>query len=244
MGSLARERRDDGIEVLRLDRPQARNALGSAQLAELEAALADLARDDDLRVLVLSTTDARALCAGADVAEELDRAGGVARMEAFARVYAAVDAFPAPSVCVCVGNVVGAGAEIAAGCDLRVGRRQPQARVGRARGWACRSARPGSSPLVGLSRAKDLVFTGRVVGMEEAAAIGFLHRTAPAAEAEAAALALAAEVAAHDPAGAAAPEGDVLRARGDRRPASPHENEQLVAWQREGTGLPSGGVRR
>ena len=121
MAALQRERLDAGIEVVRLDRPQARNALDSAALAELEAALAELAADDELRVLVLSTTSTRALCAGADVAEVLDRAGGLARMEAFTRVYAAVEAFPAPTVCVCVGNVVGAGAEIAAGCDLRVG---------------------------------------------------------------------------------------------------------------------------
>jgi enoyl-CoA hydratase/carnithine racemase len=242
MGSLARERRDDGIEVLRLDRPQARNALGSAQLAELEAALADLARDDDLRALVLSTTDARALCAGADVAEELDRPAAVARMEAFTRVYAAFDAVRVPSVAVCVGNVVGAGAEIAAGCDLRVGGDNLKLM------WA--GARMGAPvgparlvPLVGLSRAKDLVLTGRVVGMEEAAAIGFLHRTAPAADAEAAGLALAAEVAAHDPAGVRA-----LKAMFSALEAMPariaHENELLVAWQREGAGLPSGGVRR
>ena len=121
MAALQRERLDDGIEVVRLDRPQARNALDSAALSELEAALCELAADEELRVLVVSTTSTRALCAGADVAEVLDRAGGIARMEAFARVYAAVEAFPAPTVCVCVGNVVGAGAEIAAGCDLRIG---------------------------------------------------------------------------------------------------------------------------
>src|SRR6185312_7788121 len=111
MAALQRERLDAGIEVVRLDRPDARNALDSAALAA----------DDELRVLVLSTTSTRALCAGADVAEVLDDAGGLARMQAFTRIYAAVEAFPAPTVCVCVGNVVGAGAEIAAGCDLRVG---------------------------------------------------------------------------------------------------------------------------
>ena len=86
MAALQRERLDDGIQVLRLDRPQARNALDSAALAELEAALSELAADEGLRVLVVSTTSTRALCAGADVAEVLDRAGAVARMEAFARV--------------------------------------------------------------------------------------------------------------------------------------------------------------
>jgi enoyl-CoA hydratase/carnithine racemase len=67
MAALQRERLDAGIEVVRLDRPQARNALDSAALAELEAALSELATDDELRVLVLSTTSTSALCAGADV---------------------------------------------------------------------------------------------------------------------------------------------------------------------------------
>jgi enoyl-CoA hydratase/carnithine racemase len=86
MPALQRERLDDGIEVLRLDRPDARNAMDSAMLAELDAALAELAADETLRALVFSTTSERALSAGADVREELDQAGGVARMEAFARL--------------------------------------------------------------------------------------------------------------------------------------------------------------
>src|SRR5919201_4495747 len=171
MASLQRERLDAAIEVLRLDRPQARNALDSGGLAELEEALAELAGDPALRVLVLSTTSERALCAGADVAEHLDRDRAVARMEAFARVYAAVEAFPAPTVCVCVGNVVGAGAELAAGCDLRVGGDNlklvfPGARLGVPVGPA------RLTPLVGLSKAKELIFTGRVVDADEAEQLG------------------------------------------------------------------------
>ena len=72
MATITRERRDDGIEVLRLDRPDRRNAMDSAMLAELDEALSDLAADPGLRVLVVSTTSERALSAGADMAEELD----------------------------------------------------------------------------------------------------------------------------------------------------------------------------
>src|SRR4051812_29623032 len=118
--SLVRERLDSGVEVLRLDRPEQRNAFDSALLANVNEALSDLAEDDSLSVLVVSTTSSRALSAGADVAEDLDAAGGVARMEAFAEMYARVSAFPVPTICVCVGHCVGAGAEVAAACDLRV----------------------------------------------------------------------------------------------------------------------------
>ena len=103
MSTLARESLDAGIEVLRLDRPQVRNALDRATLALLEEALAELGADDALRALVVSTTSPAALSAGADVAERLGPEEGVARMEAFARLYAALDAFPAPTVAVCVG---------------------------------------------------------------------------------------------------------------------------------------------
>ena len=238
MPALQRERSGDGVEIVRLDRPGVRNALDSATIAELLATLAELAADPALRVMVLSTTSTRAFCAGADVGEELDREGGVARMEAFAALYAALDAFPAPVVCVCVGNCVGAGAELVAGSDLRVGGDNLKlAWAGSRLGVPVGPAR--LAPLIGVARAKDLVFTGRVVGMEEALALGLLTRTAPAALAEAAAVELAAQIAAHPPEG-------LRRLKAmfrdlDGTPARvAHENELLVAFQREGAGLPQG----
>ncbi|HEX6389582.1 MAG TPA: enoyl-CoA hydratase/isomerase family protein, partial [Solirubrobacteraceae bacterium] len=168
--SLERERIDGVIEVLRLDRPEARNAMNSALLEALLGALEELAADDELRVLVFSTTSERALCAGADVGEALTREQGVARMEAFARFYSVVEAFPAPTIAVCVGNCVGAGAEIVAGCDLRVaGDNLKLAWAGARLGVPVGPAR--LSPLVGLSVAKDLVYSGRVVDADEAVAL-------------------------------------------------------------------------
>jgi enoyl-CoA hydratase/carnithine racemase len=233
---LTRARTGEGIEVVRLDRPERRNALDSPTIAELTATLDELAADGGLRALVLSTTSDRAFCAGADVAEQLDREGGVARMEAFGRLYAAVEAFPAPTIAVCVGNCVGAGAELAAGCDLRVGGDNLKlAWAGAKLGVPVGPAR--LVPLVGLARAKDLIFTGRVVGMGEAEALGLLQRTAPAAEAEAAALDLARELAAHPPEGLRTLKRMFRDFEGTAdRVAS--ENLILDAFQREGAGLP------
>jgi enoyl-CoA hydratase len=235
MADLVRERLGDGIEVLRLDRPRARNALGSAQLAGLEAALGDLAANADLRVLVLSTTSTVAFCAGADVREALGPGAAVARMEAFTRVYAAVDAFPVPTVCVCVGHVVGAGAEIASGCDLRVGADNlrlawPGGRLGVPVGPA------RLVPLVGLASAKELILTGRAIGMAEARALGLLARTAPAARAEEAALALAREVGAHPAGGLRALKG-LFGALDGGPERGAREGAGLVAWQRAGGSL-------
>ncbi|MDX6666430.1 MAG: hypothetical protein QOG68_2636, partial [Solirubrobacteraceae bacterium] len=189
MKTLQRERRD-AIEIVRLDRPDVRNAMDSTLLDELVAVLGELAGDHGLRALVLSTTSTRALSAGADVSEELDAAGGVARMERFTELYTALDAFPSPTVAVCVGNCVGAGAEIVAGCDLRVaGDNLKLAWAGGRLGVPVGPAR--LVPLVGVSRAKELILTGRVVGAEEAERIGLAHRVVAADEAEAAAVELA-----------------------------------------------------
>jgi enoyl-CoA hydratase len=242
MGALTRERLDGGIEVLRLDRPEVRNAMDTALLAELDAVLRELAADGELRVLVFSTTSERALCAGADVSEQLDHAGGVARMELFAALYAAVEAFPAPTIAVCVGNVVGAGAELAAGCDLRVAGDNlklmfPGARLGVPVGPA------RLVPLVGLSKARELIFTGRVVGPDEADALGLLARRAPADGAEAAAIELARELAVHPPEGLRRLKGLFREYEGMDARVS-RENAEIVEFQRAGSGLPYGGVRR
>jgi enoyl-CoA hydratase/carnithine racemase len=239
MASIQRERVADGIEVLRLDRPQARNAMNSELLAAVESALAELAGDASLRVLIFSTTDVKALSAGADVREELDAAGGVARMEAFARLYAAVEAFPLPTIAVCVGNVVGAGAELAAGCDLRVGGDNLHlAWAGARLGVPVGPAR--LAPLVGLARAKELILTARVLDQHAADALGLLAAAVPAAEAEAAAVAIAGSMT-----------GPVEGLRtlkrmfrelegSERRVA--YENELLVEFQARGAGLPRRGA--
>lgn len=174
MTPLEQERVDARIAVLRLARPAVRNAMDSALLAALEAAMAALAADHELSVLVFSTTDVRALCAGADVSEPLTAEQGQARMEAFGRFYAAVEAFPVPTVAVAVGNCVGAGAELVAGVDLRVaGDTLKLAWAGARLGVPVGPAR--LVPLVGESAAKSLILTGRVLGMEEADRLGLLH---------------------------------------------------------------------
>ena len=162
-------------------------------------------------------------------------------MEAFARVYAAVEAFPAATVCVCVGNVVGAGAELAAGCDLRVGGDNLKLM------WA--GARMGAPvgparlvPLVGLATAKELILTGATIGMDEASARGLLHRTAPAAEAESVAIALARRGRRARPGRRPRAEGDVRRARAGPRAGGAREPAAGGLAAHGDSGLPRGGI--
>ena len=235
--SLERERLPDGVEVLRLDRPQQRNALNLPLIRALVQALDDLAADADVRVVILSSTSTNAFCAGADINEPLSAEDGVARMEGFTALYSAIETFPAPTICVCAGHCVGAGAELAAGCDLRVVADNAKlAWSGALLGVPVGPAR--LSPLVGLSRAKELIFTGRPIDSEEAVALGLAARTAKAEEAEATAVALAQELARHPADGLRRlkrmfSDFDGIAAR------VAHENTILNRWQRRGPGLPS-----
>ena len=232
------ELRDDGIAILRLNRPEKRNALDIATLDVLNADLAGLAADPALRVLILSTTNPRAFCAGADVGEQLDAAGGLARMAGFTRMYSLLEQFPLPTIAVAVGNCVGAGAELVAGADLRVG--------GDNLGLAWAGARLGVpvgparlTPLIGMSRAKELVFTGRVLSMSDADALGLLHATAAADEAEAAAIELALRLTRQSADGLRVLK-QMFRDLDASAPRVDYENERLMDFQQHGTGLPRG----
>ena len=227
---------DSGVALVRLERAEARNAINTAMLQELLKHLAAAESDDAVRALVISSNDHLGLSAGADVREELDEAGRLERMQLFADLYDRLTAFPKPTVAACHGAVVGGGAEVAVACDLRVA------------GGNLRMKFPGAElgvpvgparlvTLCGLSTAKYLLLTSRNVGADEALRLGLVHRVAPAARTEEAALELAAEVATHPPEAVARMKRMLLDWDGvvERSAA---EGRGQVEWQRSGPGLP------
>ena len=225
-----------GVALLRLDRPEARNAINSAMLEEMLEHLAAARDDEAVRVLVLSSTDHMGLSAGADVREELDADGRARRMELFARLYDELTAFPKPTVAACHGSCVGGGAEIAVACDLRVGGSNLRLRFpGAALGVPVGPARLVT--LCGLSVAKYLLLTGKDLGAEQALRWGLVHRVAPAPATEEQALGLAATVAEHPPQAL----GRLKRMLHDWdgvEERSRIEGQGQVGWQRSGPGLP------
>jgi enoyl-CoA hydratase/carnithine racemase len=230
---------EQGVAVLRLQRPDARNAMDTQMLAEILEHLA-VARDDDgVRVLVISSSDHMGLSAGADIREAIDEQSKVERMQLFADVYDQIVAFPKPTVAVCHGDVVGGGAEVAIACDMRVGGSNLRMRFpGAALGVPVGPARLVT--LCGLAAAKYLLLSSRTVGADEALRLGLVNRVAPAAGTEEAALQLAAEVAAHPPEGVARLKR-MLHEWDDVEGRSRAEGEGQVEWQRSGPGLPGGG---
>ncbi len=235
-GPIGYEVGDDGIALLRMQRPEARNAINTEMLEQLLARLAEARGDERVRVLVVTSSDQMGLSAGADVKEKLDEQGGVRRMQLFADLYDALTAFPKPTVAACHGDVVGAGAEIAICCDTRVGGSNLRMRFpGAALGVPVGPARLVT--LCGLATAKYLLLTSRNVSADEALRLGLVNRVAPAAATEQAAIGLAAEIAQHPPEAVSRlkrmlHEWDQIEQRTRR------EGEGQVEWQRSGPGLP------
>jgi enoyl-CoA hydratase len=228
-----------GIALLRLDRPESRNAINTPMLGELLDHLEAARAHEAVRVLVLSSSDHMGLSAGADVREDLDASGRVHRMELFARLYDELTGFPKPTVAACHGSCVGGGAEIAVACDLRVGGSNLRLRFpGAALGVPVGPARLVT--LCGLSVAKYLLLTGKEVGAEQALRWGLVHRIAPASATEDAALELAVSVAAH-PSEAVARLKRMLHDWDGVEARSHSEGQGQVEWQRSGPGLPHRG---
>jgi enoyl-CoA hydratase/carnithine racemase len=227
---------EQGVALMRLERPKARNAINTQMLVELLEHLAVARGDDAVRVLVISSADHLGLSAGADVREELDEEGQVRRMQLFADLYDGIVAFPKPTVAVCHGDVVGGGAEIAIACDMRVGGANLRMRFpGAALGVPVGPARLVT--LCGLAAAKYLLLSSRTVGADEALRLGLVNRVAPAAATETSAMDLATAVAAHPPE-AVAQLKRMLHEWDDIEGRSALEGKGQVEWARNGPGLP------
>ena len=189
---------DDGVCLMQLDRPDARNAINTQMLDELLAHLATARENESVRAVVVSSTDHMGLSAGADVREELDEDGRVRRMQLFSLLYDELTGYPKPTIAACHGACVGGGAEIAVACDLRVGGSNLRLRFpGAALGVPVGPARLVT--LCGLSIAKYLLLTSKEVDADMAYRWGLIHKVVPAARTEEAALQLAAGVAANPP---------------------------------------------
>src|SRR5256885_3238797 len=173
------DRRDDGVAVIRLDRPKM-NALSGELLRQLAQAAAQLTADPPGAVVVWGGE--RIFAAGADITEF----GGAHEAAEIAGLFrAAFDgtaAIPRATIAAITGYALGGGCELALACDFRVLSEsaklgQPEILLGiiPGAGGTQRLAR-----LIGPARAKDLIFSGRQVAAEEALSIGLVNRVAPA----------------------------------------------------------------
>jgi len=221
---IAVERRGH-VELVTIDRPEARNALTHQTYAELARAV----RETEARCLVITGRDP-AFCSGDDVKKVMKAGDGSTgkRLVADPRLTDTAGALlytDVPIVAAVNGAAVGWGMELAMMCDLRVA--SDRARFGELfvkRGLCCDVAGLARlATLVGRERAAELLYTGRIVDAEEAARIGLVSRVVPHADLLDEALALAGTIAANPPLA-------VQRLKAGLREALDPDWEQLGRW--------------
>ncbi len=189
---------DEGIVLLGLDRPAAKNALGRTLMAEFRQALAELRSDPHVRVVVVHSHVPGVFCAGADLKERAEMPPSeVATFVLGLRAgFTELEDLPVPVIAVLEGVAFGGGLELALAADLRVA--GVEAKVGLVETTLAIIPGAGGTQrlprLIGGSRAKELIFTGRRVGAAEAERLGLVDHLVPAGQALDAALGLAREI--------------------------------------------------
>ena len=196
--------RAGAFATITLNRPEARNAIDLLMRQELVAAMDEVEADEATQVLILTGAGGH-FCAGGDVKSMRERrltaAEGRARVESLNRMVLRLVDFPRPTIAMVDGYAVGAGTNLALCCDLVVA--SDRARFGELFNKIGLVPDGGGtwllSRLVGLARAKELIFTGEVFDAAEAARIGLVNRVVPAADLATVTRALAERIAAGPP---------------------------------------------
>jgi 2-(1,2-epoxy-1,2-dihydrophenyl)acetyl-CoA isomerase len=199
------ESRSGAVATVTLNRPEARNALDMAMRRELAAVLDEVEADAGARVLILTGAGGH-FCSGGDVKTMREKqhtaAEGRARVELLNAMVLRIVNFPKPTIAMVDGYAVGAGSNLALCCDLIVA--SERAKFGELF-WKIGLVPDGGGTwllprVVGLARAKELIFTADIIDAVEAARIGLVNHVVPVADLERATHALAEKIAAGPPA--------------------------------------------
>ena len=167
----------DGILYLTLNRPEVRNALSPEMWRDISAAVRQARLDDAVQVVVVTGAGDKALASGADIQELHDRYYMDQMIGTATTALKDLEDLYKPVICAVNGYALGGGCELAEACDIRVATRrskfgQPEINL---------SIIPGAggtqrlTRLVGISKAKELIYTGKIITAEEAQAIGLVN---------------------------------------------------------------------
>lgn len=172
-------RLQEGIATLSFDNPARRNALGSEELDAIERALGAL--DATTRVLLITSSDDRIFCAGADLTQIRD---GSLNGDRFQSVTNQIAELSVPTIAVLTGNVFGGGAELALSCDFRLGREGIAMRIPAAAIGLCYPVQ-GIERLtkrLGVPLAKRLLVAAETFSADDMLALSLVDRIVPAAQ--------------------------------------------------------------
>jgi len=177
---------DGGVALVAINRPEALNALNGKVFMELGGVFEEMGRDDRVRAVVLTGEGDRAFAAGSDITEM--RRYSVLEAREFAgaanRTQEKIETFEKPVIAAINGFALGGGCELAMACDIRIASDnakfgQPEINLGLipGAGGTQRLAR-----LIGLGRAKELVYSGKIIDAARAYEWGLVNRVVPQAE--------------------------------------------------------------
>jgi len=170
--------KEDNIAIITFNRPEARNAVNNQVRAEFTAAIAEVEADDDIKVLIL-TGSGKAFSAGVDI-KEFSKTTPYHAHNLF-RLGERVEKLPKPVIAAVNGFSLGGGNEIALACDIIIASEkakfgQPELNIGIIPGGGATQRLPR---MIGVCRAKELIFTSDVITAEEAFNLGMINRVVP-----------------------------------------------------------------
>lgn len=170
--------KEGSIAYITMNREESLNALNLKTIEELDKALDIIQEDDDVYLFIL-TGRGRAFVAGADILEmkELNSEGARKFAEIGQRVFRKIELMEKPSIAAVNGFALGGGCELSMACDIRIASNkakfgQPETGLGVTPGF---SGTNRLSRLVGLAKAKELIFTCDIISAEEAFRIGLVN---------------------------------------------------------------------
>ncbi len=191
--------KDDGVGIIRLNRPKVLNALSRRMFWEIDSAISDMEADSGVNAVIFTGTGERAFTAGADIHEQVRNAENPPPPDPKRGEYSwHVAACTKPTIGALNGLAYGGGAVMASSFDIRVGCERSSFRFLAASYGRVNST--WSLPMqVGWPKAKELLFSARVVEAEEAYRIGLLNHLVGADELMPKAMEIARQIAANDP---------------------------------------------
>ena len=178
MYQTIRYEKQDNIAILTIDRPEALNALNSTVIGELEQAISEVENDASLGCLIL-TGAGRSFVAGADIGEQkpLDLAAGCKWGQRGSALLRRIEKLEIPTIAAVNGFALGGGCELALACDIILASEkakfgQPEVTLGITPGFSGTQRLPRR---VGVAKAKELIFSGKMIRADEAEKIGLAN---------------------------------------------------------------------
>ena len=196
--------KENGIATITINRPDRRNALNREARKELRSILEDVTADKSIRVVIITGAGDRSFISGSDI-NELRELSPLEMQEFMStlgqQLYTDFEKLDIPVIAMINGSALGAGLELAMACDIRIASEnarfgQPEVLLGIIPGGEGTQRLPR---LVGMTKAKELVYTGDLIDAREAERIGLLNKVVPLDKLEETTKELASKIASKSP---------------------------------------------